>query len=133
MLEELKKAISEVIDKGIRLKTIEEQLRMPANSLSGMLSGSRPFPKKWIPKLEVYVKLHQTFPVTSKETTADLMEKGVAITKVTSGGIAEGIDPFSQQGTDIMQQAEKTHASPPHELTKSQQLRRHRENSQTRS
>jgi hypothetical protein len=133
-IEELKKAILEVVDTGVRLKAIEETLRMPANSLSGMLSGSRPFPKKWIPKLEAYVKLHKIPATISKEIISDLVNKGVAITKVTQEGITERIDPFTQEGAEIIQnfqQAEVAPTSPPQGLTKAQQLRWHRENSQT--
>lgn len=54
--EQLVAAIRVLTDyKGVSLKEIEEALNIPKNSLSGMLSGSRPMPGKWKSLLVVYV------------------------------------------------------------------------------
>jgi hypothetical protein len=127
-LEELKKAVYELTGKGIKLKDIEKDLGMPANSLSGMLSGTRPFASKWIPKLEAYVKLQQSIPELRKQTVADLVDRGIAITKVTADKKVQRIDPDSEEGRQIIAAA---HKSPPKGLTKSEQIRWHRENTQT--
>lgn len=54
--EQLVAAIRVLTDyKGVSLKEIEEALNIPKNSLSGMLSGSRPMPGKWKSLLVVYI------------------------------------------------------------------------------
>lgn len=40
---------------GVKKKEIEEKLGMPKNSLSGMISGSKPIPEKWFVLLEGFL------------------------------------------------------------------------------
>lgn len=125
-LEELKKAIFEIIDTGVRLKAIEEHLKMPANSLSGMLSGSRPFPKKWIPKLEAYAKVYQTVELNNIPVNK---ERILTQREELDDSVMAGV-----QGFPALPEAEEVAIAkkmPPQGLTKAQQLRWHRENSQT--
>ena len=42
---------------GIKKGVIEKELKMPQNSLAGMLKGSRPIPLKWQLALEAYVNV----------------------------------------------------------------------------
>ena len=50
--EELIKGLTEC---GVKKKEIEEKLGMPKNSLSGMISGSKPIPEKWFVLLEGFL------------------------------------------------------------------------------
>jgi hypothetical protein len=50
--QELVKLINEC---GVKKSQIEAELGMPKNSLSGMLSGSRPIPSKWVEALTGYI------------------------------------------------------------------------------
>jgi hypothetical protein len=85
-IEELRKAIYELTYKGVKLRDIEKDLGMPANSLSGMLSGTRPFASKWIPKLEAYVKANpkiESVSVATKVNTAPKKEKQTSPPAIT--------------------------------------------------
>ena len=74
-VEELRKAIYELTYKGVKLKDIEKDLGMPANSLSGMLSGTRPFAKKWVAQLEAYLEANPKIEPISAVIKADMAPK----------------------------------------------------------
>lgn len=106
---------------GVRLKEIEETLGIPRNGLSGMLNGSRNLTPKWQKLLEVYVqakakgKTEIVIPiVASKAPVADQGQKSKKI-KVAPASVQVPPSP----------------RTPPTGMTKAQQLRWHREQSQT--
>jgi hypothetical protein len=70
--QELVKLINEC---GVKKSQIEAELNMPKNSLSGMLSGSRPIPSKWVEALTGYVN-GSTMPkeVPEQKETVELTE-----------------------------------------------------------
>jgi len=41
---------------GVKKSQIELDIKMPKNSLSGMLAGKKPMPEKWVKKLENYLQ-----------------------------------------------------------------------------
>jgi hypothetical protein len=131
-LELLIQKINELRARGIRLIAIEKEVGMPENTLAGMLSRSRPFPKKWQKKLTEYV-FSQTLnvPALPQQTVNDLIEKGAAITEISSEGEIKPIDPFSNKGQEIIKQTKTSHKSPPPGLSRTEQLRWYRENAQT--
>jgi hypothetical protein len=125
-LEELKKAVYGLMDNRITLKSIEEDLRMPANSLSGMLSGKRPFAKKWITKLSEYVSVKKLKVPEIRKVAPINIEQAVAVHNATHPEQhTEHMSLTPRQATELIKKA------PPPGLTKSQQIRWHRENTQT--
>lgn len=52
MNQELSKKLN---DCGVKKAQIETLLKMPKNSLAGMMNGTRPTPNKWAKKLETFV------------------------------------------------------------------------------
>jgi hypothetical protein len=62
-------------------------------------------------------------------TLTDLADKGVAIANISENGDVSNVDPFGKEGGQILRSAAKQ--TPPPGLTKSQQIRWHRENTQT--
>ena len=67
--EELIKGLTEC---GVKKKEIEEKLGMPKNSLSGMISGSKPIPEKWFVLLEGF--LSGNLPETVSEVLPKVEE-----------------------------------------------------------
>jgi hypothetical protein len=64
--EELISAIRALQDDGVRLTAIEKKVKVPRNTLSGMLNGTRPFKEKWRRKLIAYViEMHNVANVAS--------------------------------------------------------------------
>lgn len=106
---------------GITLSGIETSLKIPKNSLSGMLSGSRNLPDKWIPLLEAYVTAlakgakEIIIPIGQPSSTPPPSDKSPEKKKIKIAAPKKEV-------------AEKT--IPPG-LSKSAQLRWHRENNQT--
>lgn len=111
-LEQLIEALKACRNRKPGLTAIEKELGMPENVLSGMLSGTRKLPKKWIQPLTEYVEALKTEAKTA-----------------SSPRLVDVLPPLTEE--DIFEMAEKAHKSPPPGLTKSQKLRWHRENTQT--
>lgn len=133
------------------LGQIEKTLGIPKNTLSGMLNGSRNLAPKWERMLGEFLKalpkedktitinispeehdqeaaLEDKLPLLPQQTLTDLVDKGVAITKVLEKGDVTSINPHSEDGLKLVRGAKKTM---PSNLTKAQQIRWHRENGQT--
>ena len=140
-------------NKKYTLGQIEKTLGIPTNTLSGMLSGSRNMAAKWermlseflkaLPKedktitikisedeseSEIEAALAEKLPALPQGTVTDLAEQGVAITKVSENAVPVRVDPHGEEGLKFVRAAKKT---PPAGMTKAQQIRWHRENSQT--
>lgn len=118
--EKLKEAIRTLTAlKKVTLGDIERVLKMPQNCLSGMMSGSRNIPSKWKPLLVAYVEAK--------------MEGATEI--VISIGDVKDIPAMAETTPQKVEpKAEKPTASDksmPGGMSKSQQLRWHRENNQT--
>lgn len=131
-LSELKEALLALRNKKPGLIGIEKELGMPQNALAGMLSGKRKFPKKWVKALTEYV-LSQKFPALAGGVIADLVEKGVAVTHVSSVGETSRVEPFSEVGAVVQKAtvaAQTSQKSPPPGLSKPQTLRWLREHNQ---
>jgi hypothetical protein len=136
------------------LGQIEKILGIPQNTLSGMLSGSRNMAPKWqrllsefikaLPKEDktITIKIDQDVPQASafepaldklpplpKVTISDLAAAGIAITKVSENATPKRIDPGSEEGQKVI--AAFVEKTMPPGLTKAQQIRWYRENSQT--
>jgi hypothetical protein len=109
-LDELISAIQSLVDNGLRIAEIERAVNMPKNYLSGMLKQTRPFPEKWQRKLTVYVR------AKAAESQATL-----ALAAQVSP-IVPDLPPSPNTQKEI---------AVPKGLSKSEQLRWHRENSQT--
>ena len=114
-LKQLIKAIRALQDEGTRLGAIEKEVGVPRNTLSGMLNGTKPFKDKWKRKLTVYIEGLQ-----KKSKPRKVLEKIPA--------------PPAQPAKPA--KIEKAPEKPPIPavntgLTKAQQLRRYREQSQT--
>lgn len=50
-----KELINRIVESGIKKSVIESEIGMPKNSLSGMLSGSKPMPQKWVDAITEYL------------------------------------------------------------------------------
>lgn len=105
---------------------------MPENALSGMLSGKRRLPKKWIHPLTEYIEVLKT-GVPLKVEASTLAEIKEPIFQESKTPRSSNFEREHHQLTeeDVFEMAEKAHKSPPAGLTKSQQLRWHKENTQT--
>ena len=106
---------------GVRLRDIEEALKMPKNILSGMLTGTRSFPAKWEKLLIGYVEARAK---GQKEIVIPIGEPrakpGVRVVK-----------PESKPVEPTKAKAAAAQKSPPPGMNKAQTIRWHRENSQT--
>lgn len=82
LTEELKK----LTDSGVKNKTLEEQIGLPKNSLSNVLSGRKEMPGKWIEKIQKYFAAKDSkgtkstepeyeIAPTDKNWTTELMEE----------------------------------------------------------
>jgi len=67
---------------GVKKSQIELDIKMPKNSLSGMLAGKKPMPEKWVKKLENY--LQEKMVSWPGEKLSDLPKK--EITEITFNG-----------------------------------------------
>ena len=54
--EEAKGVLKTLVNDGVRMGDLEEELKIPKNHLSGYLSGNRKTPPKWQEKLIDYAK-----------------------------------------------------------------------------
>jgi hypothetical protein len=118
--EQLVAAVRELTDYGgVYLTDIEKQLGIPKNMLSGMLNKRRPFVPKWKKKILEYLLTRpqpapkepvEELPATPPPSPPPPVERPVASTTSV---------PAPKM--------------PPAGLSKSQQIRWHRENSQTLS
>lgn len=125
-------AIRAIEDTGVRLSAIEKELNIPRNNLSAVLNKKKPMGKRWQRKLTEYVLNYQLqHDKLPGMALADLLEKGVAITKVTPQGETSSVEPFSEKGQEIIQQAKTGQKLPPAGLSKTEMIRWHRTNSQT--
>lgn len=74
---------------GTKKSEIEKQLGMPKNSLSGMLSGAKPIPKRWEEKLQDFLdgKIEESPATTTEILIAEkVVEKpSIGIKGVTLG------------------------------------------------
>jgi len=118
-IDELIAAIRVLVDDGVRLRDIEEQLKMPLNSLSGMLNKKKDFPPKWIRKLTAYVEAKQKAKNSAPEPPK---EPAVETLPAPPSPPAKKAIPASKQ--PIVK-------TPPAGMTKAQTIRFHRENNQT--
>jgi hypothetical protein len=129
-LEQLIEALKACRNRKPGLTAIEKKLGMPENALSGMLSGKRKLPKKWVHPLTEYVEILKKNEVKNepenKERTTKEREE---IADPIQESIRANYPPLSD--ADIYQIAETAKKSPPPGLTKTQQIRWHRENTQT--
>lgn len=140
-LDELIIAVRDIVSTGVRLNVIEKRYNFPLNHLSGMLNKKRPFPKKWQKKLNGYVLEYQLTQKLAQIPAPggildDLVTHNEAIIKVSTNVTPKRIDPVSPEGQSLKEKAEPGSATariPPPGLTKAQQLRWHRENTQTLS
>lgn len=118
--EELIKGIN---DCGIKKKDIEERLGMPKNSLSGMLSGSKPISEKWFGLLEGFLggcvaksgtENQPTGIIDAKiELTQDIKEKIVSAFEVPIGLLKTEPKPLPKakgimMGADYLAELPKT-------------------------
>src|SRR5580693_2363051 len=71
MSEELKDGLLAL---KIKIGVMEKEIGLPKNNLSGILNGSRPFPQKWVRKIEDYIKL-KTEPQVEKFTMDEIEKK----------------------------------------------------------
>jgi hypothetical protein len=138
-------------NKTYTLGKIEIILGIPRNTLSGMLNGARKMGKwerllseflKALPKQDktIMIKisedepdpemtLAEKLPPFPEPTLTELVDKGVAITKVSETGLVLTTDPFGKEGQHVIRSATKQ--TPPPGMTKSEQIRWYRENNQT--
>jgi hypothetical protein len=58
----------------IKIGVMEKEIGLPKNNLAGILKGSRPFPQKWVKKVEDYIKL-KTAPQVEKFTMDEIEKK----------------------------------------------------------
>lgn len=119
--EQLIAAIRVLTDyKGVTLGEIEKALTMPKNCLSGMVNGSRNLSTKWHSLLEAYVEARL------KGATEIVIPIGMAKER-------RGADKKTAvQPAKVPVEKKITPAkTPPAAMTKSQQIRWHRENNQT--
>jgi hypothetical protein len=114
---ELTAALRAIVDdEGIRLSAIEKAIKMPANCLSGMLNGTRGFPEKWQRKLISYIIEKNKKPSRKNKilNTRESLDQSPASKKY----------PLSERETFSVPSK-----LPPPNLSKTQQLRWHREQS----
>lgn len=52
--KELTAELKKLTDSGMKNKTLEEQIGLPKNSLSNVLSGKKEMPGKWVEKIQKY-------------------------------------------------------------------------------
>lgn len=90
--------IDSVKSLGKKIKTIETELGMPLNCLSGMLTGKKPIPLKWQLKLTEYVEKNKSTNDINTNNTIDA-EKEVPI--------IETYKPIFDFGDDIYLNVEK--------------------------
>jgi recombination protein RecA len=64
MKEELIKKLNDKITSGVKKSTLEEEIGLPANSLSAVLAGHKEMPTKWVDKINGYLN---TEPIIHKE------------------------------------------------------------------
>lgn len=131
--DELIAAIRLLTDyKGVTLGEIEKTLNMPQNCLSGMVNGSRNLSKKWHPLLEAYVDAKMkgateiVIPIGEAKIPPALKEK------IDENNIPENKAKILKKRKNLTPlPSEQERKSPPPGLTKSEQIRWHRENNQT--
>lgn len=66
--------IEKIKNCGVKKSVIEDDLKMPKNSLSGMMNGSRPTPEKWEVKLEAYFSGKKSTHKLTKPSMKELKE-----------------------------------------------------------
>lgn len=55
MKQELIKKLTELVESGIKKAILEEQIGLPSNSLSSVLTGKKEMPDKWVVKIQDYL------------------------------------------------------------------------------
>jgi hypothetical protein len=120
--EQLIAAIRVLTDyKGVTLREIEEALKIPQNSLSGMLNGSRNLAPKWQKLLMAYVEAKAE---GKKEIIIPIGDAKDPV--VTSAQKAKKTEVLPE-----IVQAPSSATAPPPGMNKAQQLRWHREQNQS--
>ena len=112
------------------LGQIEKMLGIPTNTLSTMLNGNRNMGPKYVTLLSEFLK---ALPKEDKTITIKISDDELDL----ETALAEKLPPLPEgtltdlvdKGGQVLQSAAKQ--TPPAGLTKSQQIRWHRENSQT--
>lgn len=129
--EELIAAIRSLMDyHGVNLSDIEKTLKIPRNSLSGMIGGKRPFSEKWQKLLVLYVEAK----LEGKKKIVIPIGKTPKAQEVLRTAPEPAREVFSQvplPEEEIRTIAEKAYQTLPEGLSKIQQIRWLREHFQT--
>ena len=91
---------------GVKKSQIEAELGMPKNSLSGMLSGSRPIPIKWVDALTDYVTKPKGEIEPTQNLTEEVKSDFVETFKPTPIKVPKGVN-FAM-GSDLLKSSPKT-------------------------
>lgn len=65
--KELTAELKKLTDSGVKNKTLEEQIGLPKNSLSNVLSGKKEMPGKWVEKIQKYFSTKDTAEIKSEQ------------------------------------------------------------------
>lgn len=85
-----KKLIEELINCGVKKTQIEKEIGMPKNSLSGMLSGSKGIPEKWVEPLTIFLLNLSAPKLESPKESVDDLENTFKAPEVSSMVLTKG-------------------------------------------
>lgn len=128
--------------RSVTLKDIELTLGMPENCLSGMLNGSRALPRRWEQPLIAFIQAKNAgakqivIPIQTTSPGKKKTKKNKALieTPIIAAPITETYDtPLAPQIKDETPVIKTpfSNRTPPPGLSKSEQIRWHREHNQT--
>lgn len=110
--EELIKGLTEC---GVKKKDIELRLGMPKNSLSGMISGSKPIPEKWFVLLEGFLSGNVS-EVLPKEEETTTFQGFVELVNSQPEPVTFGIIPRTEEVVLIPEEMPNSHIKVPEKV-----------------
>lgn len=79
MKERLIKKLNELVTSGTKKSTLENEIGLPANSLSAVLAGHKEMPDKWVGKIETYFGEPVTVIPASEKTKMVVDKSGLKL------------------------------------------------------